>query len=464
VIWARIRQALELYPVALPPLDLPEEEAFRRHAAAVTARNLKLVALLAMVSSAFAMVSDQLIYRGAPDVADALAWMRAYQAVASAAMYLIIRLGTRPWRISLAASIFSIVCAWSVGYTTGTLGDLGKPWFHFSYMIFICLFVPVVPLSVRALYGIEALVSLLAGLIQVRPESPAHPMFGPTIAFLAFVVTLSALVGHLIYRLIHQEVASRRARDVAVRETESINRTLQDRVRDQTQDLRLLAAHLESTREDERTRIARELHDELGQELTAMRYTLDFTRQRFDQDPTSVRQNLVELESLLARTAATTRHLISDLRPRILDDLGLEAAVQWLLDRTRERTGLTCTLEDRGGTQGLDAQTSVAAFRILQESLTNVAKHAQASRVELSLGVTEERLEIVVQDDGMGLPPPPSRRRPSPGKGGMGLIGMRERADALGGTFAIESNPGVGTTVRVSLPVSSQGTEAEVLA
>jgi signal transduction histidine kinase len=234
---------------------------------------------------------------------------------------------------------------------------------------------------------------------------------------------------------------------------EELNRTLEQRVRRQTQELRALAAHLESVREDERTRIARELHDELGQELTALRYALTFLRQRFERDPTSIRKNLDELDSLLGRTTTTTRQILSELRPRILDDLGLDAGVEWLLKRTEERAGLSCRLVTSCRKLDLDVETSIAAFRILQESLTNVVRHAQATHVDVEVVVEQGELRMSVRDDGIGMPATPAAKMPLPGKGGMGLIGMRERVDTLGGELRFESGPGIGTTVRVHLPL-----------
>jgi signal transduction histidine kinase len=233
---------------------------------------------------------------------------------------------------------------------------------------------------------------------------------------------------------------------------------LSDRVRQQVSELRRLAAHLERAREEERTHIARELHDELGQELTAMRYTLGLLRKRHERDPSSIGQNLDDFEALLARTTTTARHIVSELRPRILDDLGLVAAVEWLVDKTRERTGLTCELTTSAPTLDVSPNVSVAAFRIVQESLTNVARHARADRVGVGLSVEDQMLQIVVRDNGVGLSP--SRR--TAGERGMGLLGMTERAEGLGGELTIESSPEAGTTVRVRIPARREEAPGEV--
>ncbi len=203
---------------------------------------------------------------------------------------------------------------------------------------------PVVTLRLRALYGLAYAGSLAVGFAVARPGLPRPPMLIPTVTFLLLVTAAAVAAGHVIFRLVRQGLLSARARDRSALELLDLNKTLARRVRHQTRDLSKLAAHLESAREDERSRIARELHDELGQELTALRYTLTFLRQRFERDPASVRVNLDELELLLARTATTTRQIVSDLRPRILDELGLDAGVEWLLKRAEERAGLSCRL------------------------------------------------------------------------------------------------------------------------
>jgi signal transduction histidine kinase len=450
--WTHLRELLDHRSVAALPLDVPDEEAFAAYMRAASGRNLRMCAVLLLMFTFIAWGVDPLVHWRAPETVHRLAWLRAGHA-ALLALYLALRLHSLP-RYSQAATLAlgSALCV-GMGWTLGLLGDLTTPWFHFVYVAAIAVLVPVVTLWIRALYGVVFAGGVFTGFALARPLDLRAPMLLPTLAFLLLVTTALVAAGDLIFRLVRRGFQSERARGRAAIALEELNRTLEQRVREQTQELRLLAAHLERAREDERLRIARELHDELGQELTALRYTLTFLRQRFEREPASIRPNLDELESLVGRTAATTRQILSDLRPRILDDLGLDASVEWLLKRTEERAGLTCRLVTACRKLDVDVEISIAAFRILQESLTNVVRHARAKHVDVEVSVEEGELRMSIRDDGVGMPAaPPARIRP--GEGGMGLIGMRERVGALGGKLRVESSAGAGTVVRVELPMT----------
>src|SRR5262249_32306697 len=158
-------------------------------------------------------------------------------------------------------------------------------------------------------------VALLAGFAAARPLSASDPMLPATLSFLVFVTILAAVAGHLLYVLLRQSFFNARAHTRTSHALKDFNATLEERVREQTRELRMLASHIESAREDERTRISRELHDELGQELAALRYAVTFMKQRYERDPATVRGNLGELESLVQRTTTTTRQIVSQLRP-----------------------------------------------------------------------------------------------------------------------------------------------------
>ncbi|APR74740.1 Sensory box histidine kinase [Minicystis rosea] len=451
--WRRLRALFELHPAADASLEAPDDEAFLAHARALTLRNARLTALGVTVAALVCVVLDRVLFRGSPEIARPLLAMRLAHAASGALFYLAMRGSPSPRAIVAAPLAFVAIAAAILGIGTGSIGGLAAPWFHFTYVAVVGIVLPMVPLGHRAAYGIALSGSLCAGFAAARPLGITDPMVAAALTFLAFITVAALLAGEAIYRLVRRAFHSGRQRDRAARTLEALNRTLEQRVREQTQELRLLTSHLEGARERERAHVARELHDELGQELTALRYALTFTRQRFERDPGSIRGNLGELDSLLARTATTTRKLITDLRPRILDDLGLDAGVEWLVQRTEERGGLRCRLETSCRSLDVDADISIAAFRILQESLTNVVRHAQASQVDVAVVVHDRELRLRVHDDGVGLPEGPVQRLP--GKGGMGLLGIRERVDALGGVLRLDSSPGRGTTVDVRLPLDA---------
>jgi PAS domain S-box-containing protein len=216
--------------------------------------------------------------------------------------------------------------------------------------------------------------------------------------------------------------------------------------------LRALTARAERVREEERAFFAREIHDELGQELTALKMDIAGIERRLRAGATEeavahVLAKAAEMKSAIDAAIEAVRQLASKLRPALLDDLGLTAAVAWLLQEFERRTGFRCRVRARIDDSQLGWDVSTAAFRILQEALTNVARHAGARRVAVSLTARKGRLALDVRDDGKGIEPSRMLSRDS-----LGILGMRERASRLGGELRIERGRR-GTTVRVSLPL-----------
>jgi len=214
--------------------------------------------------------------------------------------------------------------------------------------------------------------------------------------------------------------------------------------------LRALAARLESVREEERTRAAREIHDELGQALTAIR--LEYMALLRDlpagQGPASQRSQTIL--TLLDQAFQSVRRIATELRPGILDDLGLAAAVEWVTEEFRARTGMKVQVSLPDADIAIDRERATALFRILQETLTNVARHANATWVYVRLTKENGDLLLEVRDNGKGI----SEEQLSTGKS-LGLLGMRERAALLGGEITISGVPGRGTTVSVRIPEAS---------
>jgi signal transduction histidine kinase len=164
------------------------------------------------------------------------------------------------------------------------------------------------------------------------------------------------------------------------------------------------------------------------------------------------------MSELLNEAIENVRQIASELRPGILDDLGLAAAVEWLAERVQERHGIVCTTVVDPEDLLLDPDRSTTIFRILQESLANIVRHSGASKAEISLHQTEDRIILKVKDNGIGLDPETGK----PKKGGLGLVGMRERARLFDGIFEVTSKPGLGTTITVQIPspLPVPGTEA----
>ena len=212
--------------------------------------------------------------------------------------------------------------------------------------------------------------------------------------------------------------------------------------------LRALAARLQSVREEERASIAREIHDELGQACTAIKMDLALIGRKISKRQTQLRDKIESSMGLVDDMIITLRRIASDLRPRTLDDLGLAAALEWQSQEFEKRTGIYCHLVLPQEPPNLDSERSTAIFRIFQESLTNVARHAQATSVEASLEMDEDQLVFRVHDNGKGFDPEEAKAKKS-----LGLVGMQERAHLLQGKVTIEGIPGCGTTMILRIPV-----------
>jgi PAS domain S-box-containing protein len=210
--------------------------------------------------------------------------------------------------------------------------------------------------------------------------------------------------------------------------------------------LRALAARLQRVREEERAKVAREIHDELGQALTAIK--IDLASLVHELSPEQSRPLRREsIMKLIDETIQTVRRISTELRPGILDDLGLVAAVEWAAEEFEARTGTRCRISVPGADVALDPDHATALFRIFQETLTNVARHANATEVSVRLAMENGDVSLEVRDDGKGL----SEEQLSAANS-LGILGMRERALLLGGELAINGVHGKGTTVRVRMP------------
>lgn len=215
--------------------------------------------------------------------------------------------------------------------------------------------------------------------------------------------------------------------------------------------LAALSARVTQAQEEERARIARELHDGLGQALTAVKLDLSAVGRQLGPEATATRRRVVDARRLIEESLNELRHLVFDLRPAVLDNLGLGAALESYARDWQDRTGISITVEAERFESRLPLDTETALYRICQEALTNIAKHAQASRAVVRVERMEERVEVVVEDDGVGFEVAASTENDN-GSMGVGLLSMERRAAELGGVFHIESAPAKGTRIRASVP------------
>jgi PAS domain S-box-containing protein len=221
-----------------------------------------------------------------------------------------------------------------------------------------------------------------------------------------------------------------------------------DRLKRSREQLRYLSARLVQVSEVERTNIAREIHDELGQALTALKIDLSLLTAKLPKKRNDLIDQAQSMASLVSTTIRTVQRITSELRPGLLDDLGLAAAMEWQAEEFQKRTGTTCSITVRPEDMDLDRRRSTAIFRIFQETLTNVARHARATQVEAVLESRDGQIHLMVKDNGIEI----TDEQVSDARS-TGLTGIRERALLLRGSATIRGEPKKGTTTTVNIPV-----------
>ncbi len=228
----------------------------------------------------------------------------------------------------------------------------------------------------------------------------------------------------------------------------SAMRAAERRLKESHAQLRLLSSRRETTKEEERKHMAREVHDELGQQLTALRMSISVLRLQFGKDQPLLVEHIQTLMTRIDDIIQVVRNVATSLRPAALD-MGLTSALEWLVAEFSRNTGIACRLKAPEARLELDNERATAAFRVIQESLTNVARHAHASYVEIHLKSSRNQVLIEVRDDGRGFDPEQTRQ------GTLGMLGMRERGHMLGGAVTIDSTPGQGTCVQLQIPLQA---------
>ncbi len=238
-------------------------------------------------------------------------------------------------------------------------------------------------------------------------------------------------------------------------ETRALNQKLEQRVAERTQELsasrdllQQFSNHLQNVLEEERKKISREIHDELGQALTGLKMDLRFIKKKLLPEQDSISQRIDTSMQLIDNTIATMRRISTDLRPGILDDLGLIPAVDWLVNNFQNRTGIEAELLVEPADLEAPKEMHISLYRIVQEALTNVMRHAQASQVKIKIQGRSDQIVIEVHDNGRGFDPLTLGRSKS-----LGLTGIRERAALIGANAEVIGSPGTGTVVIVHAPI-----------
>ena len=224
-------------------------------------------------------------------------------------------------------------------------------------------------------------------------------------------------------------------------------------IRQYQEELRSLSSHIQNVQEQERGHIAREIHDELGQNLTSINMDIDYLKGKGDKNTDSdILNRLNSLSKLVDHTIKTTRRISQELRPSILDDLGLKSAIEWQVAQYKKRSESIYKLNMIGNDENISTEQSTTIFRIAQESLTNIARHAKATKVEICLSIEKLFIKLEIKDDGIGM----SENNTGNNNASFGVFGMKERASILGGKLEIVSTPKEGTAIIVELPLHTK--------
>jgi signal transduction histidine kinase len=239
-------------------------------------------------------------------------------------------------------------------------------------------------------------------------------------------------------------------RDITERKrAEQALRVSEKALRLNREELRALAARLMTTQEEERRRIARDLHDDLNQRLAMLTMAIETLMQNLPASQELIRKSLQELKDGTVELSDQLRRLAYGLHPSVLDDLGLPIALQRYADDYAQRTGIKCRVETSGMPESLPQDIASGLYRVAQECLGNTLKHAQAREVTIKLANSGKQVQLAVGDDGIGFDSATLENH----KEGMGFISMRERMRLLNGTFSVQSRSGQGTVVEVRVPL-----------
>ncbi|MEO5983900.1 MAG: sensor histidine kinase, partial [Ferruginibacter sp.] len=216
-------------------------------------------------------------------------------------------------------------------------------------------------------------------------------------------------------------------------------------------ELRELAVHLQNIRESERTHMAREIHDELGQQLTGLKMDISWMNKKIPIEDKEVKEKMKETLKLIDGTVNTVRRLATQLRPSILDDLGVVAAMEWQSEEFQKRSQIDTEFKSEVSAVQIPPELATGLFRIYQESLTNILRHSNATKVKASLTIQNEQLIFTIHDNGVGFNTGEINIKKT-----HGLLGMNERTKIMGGSYKISSSPGNGTLVSISVPFETK--------
>lgn len=429
-----------------PPVAPDVERAFAAHCDALMRRFVPWTLGFFVVVAVGWWPTDLIIYADEPEAQRWLARVRGAIAVNHLAWLTLGRGALRRHPVRWGV-VIAFGEAWFAGWAAGHVGGFDSPWPYYIYIWPLVLVGLARPLSTRLPLIMALGLGALGCHVAASGTPLDHPDLAVTASYLVFCCAFATLVGHGMWLLVRENFVQRCLIDAQRARLDGFREVLEERVAAQTRDLQVLSRRIETLREQERGWMAGEMHDTLGQELTGARYALDLVRTRLSGDDGRLDAAIADIHGRLGLAQDSVTAILARLRPRVLDELGLAAALAWLASDTAARSGLTIECTARPPDARLPAALETALYRVSQEALSNVLRHAEADRAWIELVVGEGQCTLTVRDDGIGFD--------AAGGSGVGCIGIRERMAALGGRAVWSTPEGGGTALRVDAPWSS---------
>ncbi|MEQ9322000.1 MAG: sensor histidine kinase [Polyangiaceae bacterium] len=433
-----MRSKLHRWLADLARFDHEDGEELDELARRLNARVARLLSLIFIIAVVAASLSDDWLVRNDEALRIMRAWRLVIAMMGVLAFVVLSRVLDRrarpmPWLVGFGLTA-TVVTAYAMG-SVERIVHVG--FLHGALLVPFGVTFLILPLRERVWLTFAVTGAYAAVFVATSPETIRQGAGRAVLLNVGFSVFAAIATGHVLQRLVAATYAQRRALRTHASELES-------RVQEATARLRRLMQHVESSREDERMRIARELHDETSQVLAGMRIELAILRRAAREDEALLR-SLERLDDLVEASIQAESNIIRSLRPLALDDADLGDALGAQCDQVRERTGLDIALEVHGDDRVVPAVLITAIYRLVQEALTNVCRHAEATRVAIEVGIDDDELTVRVEDDGCGFDL--AEVRPD----SFGLLGMKERISGLGGTIEVRSGLGAGTTIEARL-------------
>lgn len=429
----------------------PEEaQAFDEHRTTLMLEVLPRIGLLLAGAALLWWPIDWIVYAGRNQIINDFARFRGTIIGLNVLAYLYSKTqSAKRWTLPVIYGLI-VIESFAAGYAIHRLGGLDGPWVHYYNIFPIVTVLLFVRLPARIAIVSAMCTSCLLGMFIWDWRGIWHRDFPSTVTYQLFVVGFASFLGHLAFELFKSDFVFRRRLDAQHREVTELAQQLESRVLQQTEELRQLARRTEQIREEERRIVAREIHDQLGQMLTAIRYGLFYARDQLRAAPDVALKSIGEALTLTARTSETVRRLHTMLHPHVLEEFGLFGAAEWLIHELTKHSPIEIELDTQGSDEDLEFETAAAVFRSAQEGMTNILKHANARRAWLGIEVTQDRIYFRLRDDGKGFVPGKTGR-------GLGLIGIRERAHALQGQASWTTSAEGGFLLSLELPLAMGG-------